>query len=145
MQVFNPEKSTNLSPDNPILRYLFIPKYTQPSLYTLSCRHFRINRIRFKTLNTITTVITAITFGVAAFTCIVLLAAICFCVITLRKRTLKKESMTEQKEQGPHYEEIPLKVHIMGNFQCRTTLIISRRYCLGHVYQRANNMNCRNY
>ena len=69
-------------------------------------------------LNSITTVITAITSGVAAFTCILLLAAICFCVIMLRKRTLKKESKSlqcrsatgsKQEERGPHYEEIALQ------------------------------------
>ena len=69
-------------------------------------------------LNIITTVITAITSGVAAFACILLLAAICFYVIMLRKRTLKKESkglqhrsatVSQQEEQGPHYEEIALQ------------------------------------
>ena len=69
-------------------------------------------------LNSITTVITAVTSGVAAFACILLLAAICFCVIMLRKRTLKKESKglqhssatgSQQEEQGPHYEEIALQ------------------------------------
>ena len=69
-------------------------------------------------LNSITTVITAVTSGVAAFTCILLLTAICFCVIMLRKRTLKKESkslqhrsatVSKQEEQGPHYEEIALQ------------------------------------
>ena len=46
-----------------------------------------------------------------------LLAAICFCVIMLRKRILKKESkglqhmttVSKQEEQGPHYEEIALQ------------------------------------
>ena len=65
-------------------------------------------------LNSITTVITAVTSGVAA---ILLLAAICFCVIMLRKRTLKKESkvlqhrttVSKQEGQGPHYEEIILQ------------------------------------
>ena len=68
-------------------------------------------------LNSISTVITAVTSGVAAFTCILLLTAICFCVIMLRKRTLKKESkglqhrttVSKQEEQGPHYEEIALQ------------------------------------
>ena len=68
-------------------------------------------------LNSITTVITAVTTGVAAFACILLLAAICFCVIMLRKRTLTKESkvlqhrttVSKQEEQGPHYEEIALQ------------------------------------
>ena len=69
-------------------------------------------------LNSITTVITAVTSGVAAFTCILLLAGICFCVIMLRKRTPKKESKglqhrsatgSQQEEQGPHYEEIALR------------------------------------
>ena len=66
-------------------------------------------------LNSISTVITAVTSGVAA---ILLLAAICFCVIMLRKRTPKKESKglqhssatgSQQEEQGPHYEEIALQ------------------------------------
>ena len=65
-------------------------------------------------LNSISTVITAVTSGVVA---ILLLAAICFCVIMLRKRTLKKESkglqhrttVSKQEEQGPHYEEIALQ------------------------------------
>ena len=68
-------------------------------------------------LNSINTVITAVTSGVAAFACILLLAAICFCVIMLRKRTLKKESkglqhrttVSKQEEPGPHYEEIALQ------------------------------------
>ena len=68
-------------------------------------------------LNSITTVITAVTSGVAAFACILLLAAICFCVIMLRKRTLKKESkglqhmttVSKQEEQVPPYEEIALQ------------------------------------
>ena len=67
-------------------------------------------------LNSITTVITAISSGVGAFTCILLLAAICICVM-LKKRTLKKESkglqhmtaVSEQEEQGPRYEEVSLK------------------------------------
>ena len=67
-------------------------------------------------LNNIT-VITAVTSGVAAIACILLLTAICFCVIMLRKRTLKKESkvlqhrttVSEQEGQGPHYEEIALQ------------------------------------
>ena len=67
--------------------------------------------------NSINTVITAVTSGVAAFTCILLLAAICFCVIMLRKRTLKKESkglqhmttVSKQEEQGPYCEEIALQ------------------------------------
>ena len=66
-------------------------------------------------LNNITTII--ISSGVGAFTCILLLAAICFCVIMLRKRTPKKESkvsqhmavVCKQEEQGPRYEEISLK------------------------------------
>ena len=65
-------------------------------------------------LNSISTVITAITSGVVTFACILLLAAICFCVIMLRKRTLKKKSkhktnVSQQEEQGPHYEEIALQ------------------------------------
>ena len=68
-------------------------------------------------LNIITTVITAVTSGVAVFACILLLSAICFCVIMLRKRTLKKESkvlqhrttVSKQEGQGPHYEEIILQ------------------------------------
>ena len=63
------------------------------------------------------TVITAVTSGVATFACILLLAAICFCVIMLRKRTLKQESkvlqhrttVSKQEGQGPHYEEIALQ------------------------------------
>ena len=67
-------------------------------------------------LNSITTVITAVTSGVAA--CILLLAAICFSIIMLRKRTPKKESKglqnrsvtgSQLEEQGPHYEEIALR------------------------------------
>ena len=65
-------------------------------------------------LNSITT---AVTSGVAAFACILLITAICFCVIMLRKRTLKKESkvlqhrttVSKQEGQGPHYEEIALQ------------------------------------
>ena len=69
-------------------------------------------------LNSISTVITAFTSGVTAFAYSVLLAAICFCVIVLRKRTLKKESkglqhrsvtVSKQEEQGPCYEEIALQ------------------------------------
>ena len=69
-------------------------------------------------LNSISTVITAVTSGVAAFAYSVLLTAICFCVIVLRKRTLKKESkglqhrsanVSKQEEQGPCYEEIALQ------------------------------------
>ena len=68
-------------------------------------------------LNTITTVITALVFGVGGFSCVLLLATICFCVITLRKKTLKKESKvsqymaaaSQQAEQRPHYEEIPMQ------------------------------------
>ena len=67
--------------------------------------------------NSITTVITALIFGVGAFSCILLLAAICFCVIMLRKKTLKKESnvsqhmtaVSQQEEQGPCYEEVPMQ------------------------------------
>ena len=66
-------------------------------------------------LNSITTII--ISSGVGVFTCILLLAAICFCVM-LRKMTPKKESkvspdmtaVSKQEEQGPHYEEVSLKV-----------------------------------
>ena len=68
-------------------------------------------------LDSITTVITAISSGVGAFSCVLLLTGISFCVIMLRKRTLKKESKVSQhmtavskrEEQGPHYEEISLK------------------------------------
>ena len=68
-------------------------------------------------LNSITTVITAISSGVGVFTCILLLTGICFCIM-LRKRTLRKESkdsqhmtaVSKQEEQGPHYEEVSLKV-----------------------------------
>ena len=82
-------------------------------------------------LNSISTVITAITSGVAAFACILLLAAICFCVIMLRKRTLKKESkglqhrttVSKQEEQGPHY--VLCSVHTMRKFQCRTIMSIT--------------------
>ena len=70
----------------------------------------------------ITTVTIAIASGVGAFTCILLLTVICFCIM-LRKRTLKKESKvsqhmtagSEQEEQedislkGLHYEEIPVQ------------------------------------
>ena len=82
-------------------------------------------------LNSISTVITAVTSGVAV---ILLLAAICFCVIMLRKRTLKKESkslqhrsatVSKQEEQGPQYEEIALQVHTMRKFKCRTTMSIT--------------------
>ena len=66
-------------------------------------------------LNSITTII--ISTGVGAFTCILLLAAICFCIM-LRKRTPRKESKDSQhmtavskpEEQGPRYEEVSLKV-----------------------------------
>ena len=58
-----------------------------------------------------------ISSGVGAFTCILLLAAICFCIM-LRKRTPKIESkvsphvtaVSKPENQGPHYEEISLKV-----------------------------------
>ena len=67
-------------------------------------------------LNSISTVMTAVTSGVAAFACILLLAAICFCVIMLRKRTLKESkvlqhrtTVSKREEQGPHYEEIILQ------------------------------------
>ena len=68
-------------------------------------------------LNTISNVITALIFGVGAFSCVLLLVAICFCVIMLRKKTLKKESkvaqhmaaVCQQEEQRPHYEEIPMQ------------------------------------
>ena len=67
--------------------------------------------------NSITTVITALIFGVGAFSCLLLLAAICFCVIMLRKKTIKKESkgsqhmaaVSQPEEQGPHYEDIPMQ------------------------------------
>ena len=66
-------------------------------------------------LNSITTIIIA--SGVGAFTCILLLTGVCFCIM-LRKRTLKQESkvsqcmtaVSKQEEQGPHYEEVSLKV-----------------------------------
>ena len=68
-------------------------------------------------LNSISTVITALISGVGGFSCILLLAAICYCVIMLSKKTLKKESkvsrhtaaVSKQEEQGPHYEEIPMQ------------------------------------
>ena len=64
----------------------------------------------------LTIVITAISSGVGAFTCILLLTGICFCIM-FRKRTLNKESkvlqhmtaVSKQEEQGPRYEEISLK------------------------------------
>ena len=67
-------------------------------------------------LNTISTVITALISGVGGFSCILLLAVICYCVIMLKK-TLNKESkvsrnmaaVSKQEEQGPHYEEIPMQ------------------------------------
>ena len=67
--------------------------------------------------NSITTVITALIFGVSAFSCILLLASICFCVIMLMKKTIKKESkgsqhmaaVSQPEEQGPRYEEIPMQ------------------------------------
>ena len=66
-------------------------------------------------LNSITTII--ISSGVGAFTCILLLTGICFCIM-LRKRRLKRESKvsqhmtagSKQEQQGPRYEEISLKV-----------------------------------
>ena len=88
--------------------YLILPLFhTDTSQSTESIDEF----------SSISTVITAVTSGVAAFACILLLAAICFCVIMLRKRTLKKESkglqhrttVSKQEEQGPHYEEIALQ------------------------------------
>ena len=68
-------------------------------------------------INTITTVITALVFGVGAFSCVLLLASICFCVIMLRKKAPKKESkgsehmaaVSQPEEQHPHYEEIPMQ------------------------------------
>ena len=68
-------------------------------------------------LNTISTVITALISGVGGFSCILLLAAICYCVIMMRKKTLRKESkvsqhktaVSKEEEQGPHYEEIPMQ------------------------------------
>ena len=66
---------------------------------------------------TITTVITALTSGVAVFGCVLLLAAVCYCVIMLAKSKHKKESkvsecvttVSQQADQQPHYEEIPLQ------------------------------------
>ena len=69
--------------------------------------------------NSITTVITALIFGVGAFSCILLLASICFYVIMLRKKTLKNKSKVSQhndmaavsqpEQQHPHYEEISMQ------------------------------------
>ena len=64
-----------------------------------------------------TVVITAVTFGMAVYSCVLLLAAICFCVIMMRKKTLKKKSgvsqhmaaVSQQEEQGPQYGEIPMQ------------------------------------
>ena len=66
-------------------------------------------------LNSITIII--ISSGVGAFTCILLLTGICFCIM-LRKRTPKKNSkvsphmtaVSKPEDQGPLYEEISLKV-----------------------------------
>ena len=67
---------------------------------------------------TIATVITALTSGVAVFSCVLLLAASCYCVIMLRKKCKhKKESkvsecvatVSQQEDQRPQYEEIPLQ------------------------------------
>ena len=44
-------------------------------------------------LYSITVVITAVTFGMAVFSCVLLLAAICYCVIMMRKKTLKPYTM----------------------------------------------------
>ena len=61
-------------------------------------------------LYSITVVITAVTFGMAVFSCLLLLAAICFCVIMLRKKTLKQMcTAVSQEDQGPRYEEIPMQ------------------------------------
>ena len=68
-------------------------------------------------INTITTVITALVFGVGAFSCVLLLASICFCVIMLRKKTLKQKckvskheaAVSQQEDQGPQHEEIPMQ------------------------------------
>ena len=67
--------------------------------------------------NTITTVITALTSGVAVFGCGLLLAAVCYCVIMVIKSKHKQESkvsecvttVSQQEDQQPHYEEIPLQ------------------------------------
>ena len=67
-------------------------------------------------LYSITVVITAITFGMVVFSCLLLLAAICFCVIMLKKKALKQmckvskhEAAVSQEDQGPRYEEIPMQ------------------------------------
>ena len=68
--------------------------------------------------NSITTVITALLSVVGGFSCILLLAAICFCVIMpKKKKTHKKESqvsdhlatVSKQEEQGPRYEEVQMQ------------------------------------
>ena len=51
------------------------------------------------------------------FSCVLLLAAICYCVIMLTKSKHKKESKfsesvatgSQQEDQHPHYEEISLQ------------------------------------
>lgn len=51
------------------------------------------------------------------FSCGLLLAAVCYCVIMLTKSKHKKESkvsecvapVSQQEDQRPHYEEIPLQ------------------------------------
>ena len=51
----------------------------------------------------------------AVFGCVLLLAAVCYCVIMLAKSKHKKERkfqnapISQQGDQQPHYEEIPLQ------------------------------------
>ena len=65
--------------------------------------------------------IAALTSGLVAFSCVVLLATTCLCyhVIIWRKGTLKKEEQAskqvdtvyQKKEKSPEYEEIFLQNH----------------------------------
>ena len=51
------------------------------------------------------------------FSCVLMLAAICFCVIMLRKKILKQKckvskheaAVSQQEGQGPWYKEIPMQ------------------------------------
>ena len=52
----------------------------------------------------------------AVFSCVLLLAAICFCVIMLKKALKQKykvskheAAVSQQEDQGPRYEEIPMQ------------------------------------
>ena len=100
-------------------------------------------------LNSITTVITALIFGVGAFSCVLLLAAICFCVIMLRKKSLKKESqvsrhmaaVSKQDEQHPHYEEIPMQNYpIYHTIKDKRFSIIAASVC--YIVQERVICNC---